>query len=156
MPAVAALPVQPSRIFIVENLATGLAFSDIPGAVVFMARGYAVDILDRIPWLRDLPTAYWGDIDTWGLAMLASARRHLPQLHALLMDRATLLAHTAHWGEEPQPLLRNLPWLTAEEGALFDDLRDNRLQTRLRLEQERVGFGWVQRALMGLKIPGGC
>ena len=72
------------------------------------------------------------------------------------MDRATLLAHTAHWGEEPQPLLRNLPWLTAEEDALFDDLRDNRLQTRLRLEQERVGFGWVQRALMGLKIPGGC
>jgi len=46
--------------------------------------------------------------------------------------------------------LRDLPRLNAEEGALYDDLRDNRLRRNLRLEQERIGFGWVEVALAAL------
>ncbi len=45
------------------------------------------------PWLRRRYVAYWGDLDTWGLLMLASARGHLPHLQALLMDRATFDTH---------------------------------------------------------------
>jgi hypothetical protein len=30
---------------------------------------------------------------------------------------------------------------------LFDELRDHRIRPRLRLEQERVAFGWLQAAL---------
>jgi hypothetical protein len=37
--------------------------------------------------------------------------------------------------------------LNTEERALYDDLRDNRLGKNLRLEQERIGFGWVEKAL---------
>jgi predicted MPP superfamily phosphohydrolase len=40
--------------------------------------------------------------------------------------------------------------LDAEEGALYDDLRDNRLPRNLRLEQERIGFGWIEAALVAL------
>ena len=74
----------------------------------------------------------------------------LPQAQSLLMDRATLLAHADHWGEEPAPVSRDLARLTDEERSLFDDLRDNRFKPRLRLEQERVGFGWVRAALEAL------
>jgi hypothetical protein len=66
------------------------------------------------------------------------------------MDRATLLAFATHWGEEDRQTLRDLPRLNAEEGALYDDLRDNRLRRNLRLEQERIGFGWVEVALAAL------
>jgi len=66
------------------------------------------------------------------------------------MDRATLLAHRMQWGVEPQPLLRDLPRLTTDESLVFNDLRDNRLQANVRLEQERIGFGCLQRALAAL------
>jgi hypothetical protein len=48
------------------------------------------------------------------------------------------------------PVCQRLPRLNAEEGALYDDLRDNRLRRNLRLEQERIGFGWVEAALAAL------
>ena len=68
------------------------------------------------------------------------------------MDRATLLAFETQWGDEEKPTLRELPRLTPEERSLYDDLRDNRLAPRLRLEQERIGFGWVQEALGELSV----
>ena len=68
-------------------------------------------------------------------------RGHFPRAASLLMDRQTLLAHRAHWGEEPEPVRHDLPRLTPEEAAVYDELRFERLQPRLRLEQERVGFG---------------
>ncbi len=58
-----------------------------------------------------------------------------------------MLAFEAQWGREEKQTLRDLPRLNAEEQALYDDLRDNRLRTNLRLEQERIGFGWVENAL---------
>jgi hypothetical protein len=37
--------------------------------------------------------------------------------------------------------------VAAKEAAVYDDLRFDRLQPRLRLEQERVGFGWLTAEL---------
>lgn len=59
------------------------------------------------------------------------------------MDQETLLAHRLHWGEEPEPARHDLSRLTTEEAAVYDDLRFERLQPRLRLEQERIGYGWL-------------
>jgi hypothetical protein len=42
---------------------------------------------------------------------------------------------------------RELTRLTPAETSLFNTLRDNRLQANLRLEQERISFGWLQQAL---------
>jgi len=60
------------------------------------------------------------------------------------------LAFERQWGEEERQTLRDRPRLNAEEGALYDDLRDNRLRRNLRLDQKRIGFGWVEAALAAL------
>ncbi len=144
---IAALRLAVSRVIVVENLQTGLAFGDLPAAVLFMARGYAVDRLSDIPWLHDLPLCYWGDIDTHGFAILHRLRSHLPQTHSLLMDEATLLAHASQWTSEGAPHNSDLlQALTAEERAVYDGLRQGRWGPRVRLEQERVGweYAWTR------------
>ncbi len=142
------LPV--SRVFITENEVNFLAFPPLAGSMVIFGAGYGFEVLAGAQWLQQRSIYYWGDIDTHGFAILDQLRAQLPHVQSLLMDRATLLAHTSQWGEEPQPLLRDLPRLTVEESAMFDELRDNRLALRLRLEQERIGFSWLQQALVAL------
>lgn len=65
------------------------------------------------------------------------------------MDRRTLEAHRALWGQEPadRRYAGDVSRLTADERALFEDLRLDRLGPRVRLEQERIGFGWFEAAL---------
>lgn len=128
------------RVFIVENLQTGLAFNDIPGAILFMKQGYAVDEFGRIPWLKDLPCHYWGDIDTHGFAILNRLRQHLPQVESLLMDRETLLAHKTYWGAESTPASHDLTRLSDDENALYKALKDGRYGTNIRLEQEHIAW----------------
>ena len=82
-----------------------------------------------------------------GFAILDQLRGHFPHAASFLMDRETLLAHRLHWGEEPEPMRQDLSRLTTDEAAVYDDLRVDRFQPTLRLEQERVGFGWLSRQL---------
>ncbi|MDO8275261.1 MAG: DUF3322 domain-containing protein, partial [Serpentinimonas sp.] len=135
-----ALPVE--RVFITENETNFLAFPPVARALVVFGEGYGWEALARAEWLQRSPLHYWGDIDTHGFAILDQLRGHFPHAASLLMDRQTLLAHRAHWGEEPEPVRHDLARLTPEEAAVYDELRFDRLQPRLRLEQERVGFGW--------------
>ena len=109
--------------------------------------GYGWDALATAQWLARCGIHYWGDIDTHGFAILDQLRGRFEHVSSFLMDRDTLLAHETQWGEEPDQVLHDLPRLTADERALFDDLRDNRIRGKLRLEQERVGYQWVTRAL---------
>lgn len=146
-----ALPVR--QALIVENLVTGLACEDLPGTLVFMRRGYAVDALARLPWLAQLPVHYWGDIDTHGLAILSRLRTYLPQVRSLMMDEQTLLAFKALWGREDKPhAALELPGLTQEEQRLYRALREGDYQ-QVRLEQERMAWdvAWpcVTRHLAG-------
>ena len=63
------------------------------------------------------------------------------------------LANSVHDSTQPlavAQLSRDLPRLTLDERAVFDSLRDNRLRARVRLEQERIGFGWLLQALAAL------
>lgn len=56
-------------------------------------------------------------------------------------------AFEAQCGDEESPTHRELLRLTSAVRTLYDDLRDNRLRKNLRLEQERVGYGWLEAAL---------
>jgi hypothetical protein len=68
-----------------------------------------------------------------------------------MMDRETLMVHKPLWGNEKDQAFQNLPLLTADEQDLFNDLRDNRIRERLRLEQEFIGFNWIENALSMLQ-----
>lgn len=140
-----------SRVFITENEINFLAFPRVPDSLVIFGAGYGFEVLARAAWLARCQIHYWGDIDTHGFAILDQLRAQFGHVESFLMDRATLLAFAAQWGEEATPTLRELPRLTPDERALYDDLRDKRLALpggqRLRLEQEKIGFEWVRSAL---------
>lgn len=136
-----ALPIE--RVFVTENETNFLAFPQVPRGIVVFGAGYGWDSLARASWLHRCHLHYWGDIDTHGFAILDQLRGHFPQVVSFLMDEETLLAHRLHWGEESEPARRALNHLTVEEAKVYDELRFDRLQPRLRLEQERIGYGWL-------------
>src|ERR1035438_9708635 len=139
------LPVE--RVFITENEINGLAFPAVPGSLVIFGLGYGLDRLSEVRWLHRRALHYWGDIDTYGFHILDRLRALFPDAQSFLMDRETLLGHAPLWVRESSPYDGELARLTSAERALYDDLRHNRLGERVRLEQERIPYGWVQRAL---------
>jgi hypothetical protein len=146
----AAPPAGASRVYVVENEITYLAFPLPAGAIVVFGGGYAVDVLEPLTWLADLDLIYWGDIDTHGLAILNRLRHRFGHARSMLMDRATLLAYRSQWVTEPRPTAASLDLLNAEEADLYRDLLNGSLGPSLRLEQERIGFAAIERALATL------
>jgi hypothetical protein len=141
----AALDLPVERVFITENEINGLAFPAVPSSLVIFGLGYGLDRLAEVRWLHDRALHYWGDIDTYGFHILDRLRVLFPDAQSLLMDRETLLAHAPLWVRESNPYDAELPRLTAAEGALYDNLRHNCLGERVRLEQERIPYGWLER-----------
>ncbi len=135
------------RIFITENDINGLAFPMRADSLVIFGLGYGLDALRNIPWLAERQIHYWGDIDTHGFAMLDQLRGYHPHVQSLLMDETTLLEHRALWGRENSPVRRELAHLNHAEGTLYEALCENHHRENLRLEQERIGFDWLETAL---------
>lgn len=142
------LPLRPETVYVSENEQSGLAFEPEPGAVVFFGLGNSAPILAEIPWVREAKVIYWGDVDTYGLAILAHVRRVLPQTRSVLMDEATLAAHVSLTVEEVRQS-SEMPddALTADERALWEALRVGTYGIRRRLEQERLPWATVREAL---------
>jgi len=138
------------RVFITENETNFLAFPPVPESIVLFGAGYGWDALARSTWLNDCTVYYWGDIDTHGFAILDRLRGHFAHVVSFLMDRQTLDAHEAVWGREDTPVVSDLHRLTADERDLYDALRDNRIRTGLRLEQEQIAFHAVTLRLQAL------
>ena len=144
-----ALPV--SKVYITENEINFLAFPHVPDAMVIFGAGYGFDTLTTATWLDEKDIYYWGDIDTHGFAILNQLRRYFPHVKSFLMDQKTLLNHRSLWGTEDSPEQANLGRLNAEEGALYDQLRQNKWGERVRLEQERIQFDVLLEVLHQLR-----
>lgn len=145
-----ALDLPASRVYIVENLQTGLAFSDEPGAVAFMGLGYGVSSLARLPWVARAQGIYWGDLDTHGFAILDRARACLPGLESALMNEETLLAFRDLWvHEKEQNLASALPMLNTVEQEVYRGLKEQRWGVNVRLEQERIPWNFAAPRLRG-------
>lgn len=143
---IAAMRVTPQVVFIVENRETVLAMPPWAGAAVIHGSGYAVGVLDQIPWVRN-PRAkivYWGDLDSDGLAILHSMRSHFPNAISVMMDRDTLLAFRDLWVTEPRPNRGEFPLLDTNEGEALATIRD---EGGVRLEQERIPWEYALRQL---------
>jgi hypothetical protein len=137
------------HVFITENEINFLAFPPAAGSLVVFGAGYGFEAIARAAWLQQCGLHYWGDIDTHGFAILDQLRARFPHAQSFLMDHDTLLEHQAQWTLEPQPTQRELPRLNEAERRVYDDLRWRRLRDEpLRLEQERIAFGCVERAVI--------
>ncbi|MGI9293189.1 MAG: Wadjet anti-phage system protein JetD domain-containing protein, partial [Pseudomonadales bacterium] len=143
----ARLNPQHRNVVITENEVNFLALPNLPGSVAIFGAGYGWQALADLRWLQSKHVYYWGDIDTHGFAILNELRHYLPDAKSIMMDTATLLAHRDQWGSETSPERRDLLRLTADESVLLADLLNDRYGRRLRLEQERISFGYAQEAL---------
>lgn len=139
-----ALPGQ--RVLLVENeQCSHLLPKHLADTIAVLGAGFDLEWLSA-HWLQQRHVAYWGDIDTWGLKMLALARRKLPHLQALMMDIASFETHSQQAVAEP--ITANLDeifqTLSATEQCLAQWLS---LQPCGRLEQEFLNPVWVKHTL---------
>ncbi len=146
----ARLDLAADDVIVTENEVNGLALPPRARTLVLFGQGYAVERLGEIPWLASRRLLYWGDIDTHGFAMLDRFRGVFPHAASLMMDRATLLAHRKMWVVEREQCGEELERLEPAERALFHELLSRAHGDSVRLEQERISFGWVRAALAGL------
>jgi hypothetical protein len=146
-------PLAASHILLVENERSLHQLPQpLPHTIAILGAGLNLGWLPA-PWLQSRRVAYWGDIDTWGLAMLATARGHLPQLRALLMDRATFDAHQHLAVPEPMPAPEAPSGVClADEAALGRHLRT---LANGRLEQEFLPPEEVACVVSGWQRQGG-
>ncbi|HYL14890.1 MAG TPA: Wadjet anti-phage system protein JetD domain-containing protein [Terriglobales bacterium] len=140
-----------SRVFITENEINFLAFPKVDDSLIIFGSGYGFAALGKAEWLSRCRLYYWGDIDTHGFAILDQFRGQFSDVQSFLMDRATLMAFESQWDIEEKQTVRDLYHLNDDERSVYDDLRDNRIRKNLRLEQERIGFGWVASRLSALR-----
>jgi hypothetical protein len=143
----AAFEPEASTVFVVENEITYLAFPTVLDSIVIFGSGFGLTVLNDLAWLERKQIVYWGDIDTHGFAILSMLRSQFPSVQSILMDHETLLTHPKQWGNERDPGNRALPHLTEPEEALYRDLIEDRYGHWVQLEQERVRFAMVRRAL---------
>ena len=145
----ARLSLNVGRVYITENEINGLAFPDVAASIVIFGGGYGIDRLADIDWLKSREVVYWGDIDTHGFAILDRLRASLPDTRAILMDADTLMVHRALWGAEDKDkrFMGTLSRLSEAERMLYEQLRDDVFGERIRMEQERLGFTWVNAAI---------
>jgi hypothetical protein len=145
----AQLKIEPRVATIIENEISYLSIDVPEDGVVIWGKGFDVDSVGRLRWLADADVRYWGDIDTHGFAILDRLRAWFPRARSVLMDCETLLAHRDRWVTEHRPARSLLSRLTPDEQDLYSDLVADGFGERVRLEQERIDWQWVQQRLPG-------
>jgi len=145
--AFATLKPKIDRVFITENEINFLAFPRQAASLVIFGSGYGWSSLAKADWLRHCEIHYWGDIDSHGFAILDQLRSHFPHVRSFLMNLETLSHLHELCSIEPDPHRSELWRLTDDENATLDRLRNGLNSTSLRLEQERIPFAMLQKAL---------
>jgi hypothetical protein len=137
-------------VVMVENEISYLALPDLPDCLAIFGAGFALGSVAGLRWLQDKRIIYWGDVDTYGFAILNRLRANYPAVESVLMDVDTLLAHPQQWVLEAKPTRLALPHLSEAESVLYQDLVEDRYGHHVRLEQERVRFSRVSDELRSL------
>ncbi len=133
------------RLIVVENVESGFAVPDVDDAICVAGAGAELHWLSS-PWAASRRIAYWGDLDSWGLYLLAQARRIAPTITSIMMDAGTLDAQSA-FSEEPTWCPHAFDdWLNPGEKAALEKLRAMPASQR-RLEQEKIDSKMIARAI---------
>ncbi|QIL90455.1 hypothetical protein GNX18_12340 [Microbulbifer sp. SH-1] len=141
-------PLPAGNILLVENRqsspGTGLGLPLLADTIAISGSGRNLAWM-RAPWLAQKRIGYWGDLDSWGLTLLADARRHQPHVESLMMDMDTLERFREFGVEESTPQTTFPPALTEEERGVWKLLQSG--GKSIRLEQERLPQDFVHRRL---------
>lgn len=136
-----ALPIH--TVYIVENKMNMLTFPAQSNGIVVFGKGFGVDIMKNVEWLKTKKIYYWGDLDAHGFQILSEIRTHFEQVESFMMDRHTFdLFYEGDKGTETN-VEKDL-CLTSEESEMFKYLK----KYNLRLEQEKIPLEYVRT-----KIP---
>ena len=132
------------RLLIIENETCQHQIPHISDTIAVLGTGFDL-AWTGADWLREKHVGYWGDIDTWGLDLLARTRKNLPEITPLLMTAKIFDAFQRQAVVERTPADPVPPaTLTEEEMEFYLYLR--RLPEG-RLEQEFISKQFVENAL---------
>ena len=123
-----------ANVFIVENLTNVRTFPEVDNGIVIFGMGSRVVELRSIIWLKDKPVVYWGDLDIYGLRILANYRKQVGPAQSILMDRATLQKYGGLSPKNKYQSIEPPMLLEPHEVAAFEICSQENLQ----LEQERI------------------
>ena len=138
-------PLPATNILVIENRQPGLGLLELDDTIAVLGGGKNIAWMDAL-WLQDKRVGYWGDIDTWGLAILRDVRQHMPTVTPLMMDQATWERFATQRIEEPNSLADSPAGLTVAEQQLFADLRTAEGSV-YRLQQERISTDYSGKIL---------
>lgn len=135
-----------SRVLMIENEQCLHQLPELSDTIAVLGCGLDVQWLSSVV-LDKKRVAYWGDMDSWGLLMLARARRCRPTLDVLLMNRELFEQYASHSAvPEPVKAQEAIPdGLLNEEGDFYRYLT---CLPRGRLEQEFLPAGVVEEELV--------
>ncbi|WGL15816.1 DUF2220 family protein [Microbulbifer bruguierae] len=138
-------PLPGTHILIVENEQCIHLLPELPDTIAILGAGLDLNWLGS-PAFDGKYLAYWGDMDTWGLSMLAGAKLQRPEIVPLLMTRA-LFDRYAEQSAVTEPVVARP---TAPEGldsVEADFYRHLIALSNGRLEQEYLPGGEVAVAV---------
>lgn len=142
-----------SRVLVVENEQCIHLLPDLPDTIAVLGAGLDLRWLASVH-LADKSLGYWGDMDTWGLLMLARARQRQPDIQALLMERSLFDRYESTRAVvEPVKAQGAVPeGLEPDEASFYRYLLT---RERGRLEQEYLSKDDVEKNLIAwaMKTP---
>lgn len=138
-------PLPARRILLIENDRCLHLLPTLPDTIAVLGSGLDLAWL-RADWLHLRHLGYWGDMDTWGLHILARARSLHPNLKSFLMERNVFDCHAAALSV-PEPITAGSKppdGLADHEQAFYHYLLG---LDKGRIEQEFLPRGTVTHAL---------
>ena len=142
----AKTPLPAENILIVENESCLHHLPELEDTIAILGAGLDLSWMEG-GWLDDKKIAYWGDIDTWGLTMLARAKARRPFLTALLMDETLYDKYREQSAvKEPRVASKTPPeHLNQQERYLYLRLVS---EAQGRLEQEFIPKDTVKKEVL--------
>lgn len=137
------------RVFIIENKMNFLSFPEVPHSLAIWGKGFAIETLKNIQWLKDKQIYYWSDLDVQGFQMLSQLRSYFPQTKSFLMEMEVVEKYM-DFIVQGTPTITELPsHLSDQEFEVYEFLSRN----NYRFEQERIDQSFVLLKLTQLN-PG--
>lgn len=126
------------KVFIVENKMNFLTFPRHYDAIVIWGEANKkLNVICNASWIKDKQVLYQGDIDTWGLKILANYRKHFSNMQSILMSQEIFEKYYKYAGTEKTPWNKCPVELTDTEKSLFHFLLEHKKEKN-RLEQEYI------------------